>query len=628
MKARFLNRFAMVVLFASLAISAFIFTAGQIAQAGPVQHHHYALIDIGTFGGTLSSINDPSNFFPAINGQGQAVGFSANKIAQTATSNPTACGLTSNVTLGFELNNGSIKKLGGLADSHFCNDADAINDYGEIAGLSEINVLDPEIGLNEVRAVVWRNGQIANLGTLGGNESWSFGINDSGQVIGMSLNAIPDPYSIYDFTIFGSTLGTQTRAFLWQKGSMKDLGTLGGPDAWPFFINQFGQIAGNSYTNTSPNASTGFPTLDPFLWTKGKMQDLGTLGGVVGFVQAMNDLGEVVGGSSIAAEPGACFSPAGFGFENDANCHPFLWDGGKLIDLSTSTSGAVPVDVRGINDFGEIVGGGNFSGNFEGYLWIGGTAIDLGHLSTDCFSEANAINLQGQIVGESFDCSSNNHAAVLWEAGSVVDLNSLVPAGSSLQLVAATAINSEGEIAGNGAPPGVSPNDIETMGHAFVLIPCDEKHPGVKGCDYSTVETETAARPAMETRSRITGFSPTSGRVGTVVQISGRDLQRTSAVTFSNGVKASFTVNSRKSVTTTVPAGAATGVIAITTPHTVIESLDSFVVEPPPPPPACYVRGEHCAINPPVGAKRCCPGLVCQAIPGGLPPFFSYRCAL
>ena len=77
---------------------------------------------------------------------------------------------------------------------------------------------------------------------------------------------------------------------------------------------------------------------------------------------------------------------------------------------------------------------------------------------------------------------------------------------------------------------------------------------------------------------QITKFSPTSGAVGTSVTITGVSLTQTSSVTF-GGVKAtSFTVNSDTEVTVTVPTGAKTGKIVITTPGGTATSAATFTV--------------------------------------------------
>jgi probable HAF family extracellular repeat protein len=491
--------------YSPILVTTLLALAFPLSNAAAQEHHHYKLIDMGTFGGLLSGVNEPLNYVPAVSRQGQVVGFSANSVPQTSTNNPTAC-FGTNVTHGFEYRDGSVIDLGSLAGDAFCSDAGSINKRGEIPGISENGLFDSLLGLNQVRAVIWRRGQITDLGTFGGNHSWSFGMNDSEQVVGMALNTVPDPFSLYGFTIFFSSNSTQTRAFLWEQNSgMQDLGTLGGSDAWAFFINERGQVTGNSYTNSTPSPSSGFPTLDPFFFDEGKMLDIGTLGGVVGFVTALNDLGEVTGGSSTAQNPAACYVPANQSIEfGNPGCDPFLWDRGKLIDLATSTRGGSPQTSDGINDLGEIVGAATFTTQpYDAYLWREGDATDVGHLDGDCYSEAWALNRRSQVVGDSFGCGAIlQHHAFLWENGSLVDLNSLIPLGSSLEVVFANSINDRGEIAGSGVPPGVSPADVFNLGHAFLLIPCDDGHPNVEGCDYSLVEATSAAqRPADANQS-------------------------------------------------------------------------------------------------------------------------------
>src|SRR6516165_7487100 len=183
---------------------------------------------------------------------------------------------------------------------------------------------------------------------------------------------------------------------------MKDLGTVAGPDVIGVFINERGQVAGLSLTDSIPNPSTGIPTQDPFLWSKDTgMIDHGSLGGVAGGPSALNNRGQVVGQSSDAADPAACFT----GNDPD-HCHPFLWNDGKLTDLNTGTSGGNPLTANAINDTGEVVGGALFAGQSipHAYIWKNGVATDLGTVNGDCFSEAFAINSRSQVVGQSFSC--------------------------------------------------------------------------------------------------------------------------------------------------------------------------------------------------------------------------------
>src|SRR5262249_5650794 len=74
---------------------------------------------------------------------------------------------------------------------------------------------------------------------------------------------------------------------------------------------------------------------------------------------------------------------------------------------------------------------------------------------------------------------------------------------------------------------------------------------------------------------RITGFTPGSGAVGASVVINGANFTGATAVKF-NGATAVFTVNSPIKITATVPAGATSGKISVTTPAGTVMSTTSF----------------------------------------------------
>jgi probable HAF family extracellular repeat protein len=86
--------------------------------------------------------------------------------------------------------------------------------------------------------------------------------------------------------------------------------------------------------------------------------------------------------------------------------------------------------------------------------------------------------LRGQVVGTSENqalCRISGEHAFLWEKGGpLIDLNTQIPPGASLQLTYAVAINDRGEIAGFGVPSGCAPQDYLKCGHAYVLMPCKE----------------------------------------------------------------------------------------------------------------------------------------------------------
>ena len=77
----------------------------------------------------------------------------------------------------------------------------------------------------------------------------------------------------------------------------------------------------------------------------------------------------------------------------------------------------------------------------------------------------------------------------------------------------------------------------------------------------------------------ISGFTPTHGKVGTAVAITGSGFTAASAVKF-NGAAAVFTVTSDTAITATVPATASTGKITVVAPGTASKSSSPFYVVP------------------------------------------------
>ncbi|MCI0539255.1 MAG: hypothetical protein L0Z50_28955 [Verrucomicrobiales bacterium] len=418
MKNRNRSIFALALLLVTLAV---------ISTTSPAAEPRYHLIDLGSLGGR--------QFYPHFSGiEGRLLNNEGTVIGGSATPDPDPFGWNDVTTSHtFEWSKGSLTDLAPTAFGDKANFSQAfwVNDLGRSVGIATYNAADR--ATPRYKAVLWKDRQMIDLGTLGGDQSYAHAINKRDQVVGWALDGVTSSAKIW--SDYPHPFATQQRAALWENGSAQDLGTLGGPCAWALGINEAGQVIGQSLTAVATGGQKQVGEVRwtrpvaGFIWQNGTMVDLGNLGGTWVLPQRINQRGQVVGFATL---------------RGDGSFHPFLWNEGVMKDLGTF--GGNDGQANAINDAGEVVGGAAVtSGGFHAFLWKDGVKKDLGSLRQ--FSQALDINSRSEIVGTTGDGTDSSARAFLWEnGGRMMDLNTLIPAGSPMTLRFPLGINDAGEI--------------------------------------------------------------------------------------------------------------------------------------------------------------------------------------
>jgi len=185
---------------------------------------------------------------------------------------------------------------------------------------------------NQDHAMLWQNGQTADLHPFGATTSGATALNDAGVVVGWFLEGVR----------------TLKQAFLWNSGFATLLPRLGGLENFAWDINDAGQVVG--WSEIGPWYEGATFSRHGFLWDGDALVDLGAIAGDWSIAYGINDAGVVVGASQWA----------------------FVWDEGAMWDLND-----LLIDAPGwrlecaydINTQGQIVGTGRNPQNLQrGFL--------------------------------------------------------------------------------------------------------------------------------------------------------------------------------------------------------------------------------------------------------------------
>lgn len=244
-----------------------------------------------------------------------------------------------------------------------------------------------------------------------------------------------------------------------QQYQIIDLGTLGGSMSQANAINEMGQVVGSS---TISNGETR-----AFLYENGSMLNLGTLGGSLSGATDINELGQITGSSFISS----------------GNMRAFLYENGSMTNLGTfnnrdsygnaiNNSGSVVIDLN------EMPGGPSRTG----ILYNNGALSYLAYPTDTNF--VMDINDSGIIYG-SYDFGGNfgsgqtvGRRSFLYQNRSIINSNVANYPG---QYLFGGQINNDGDITGR-----FSPDIAKVNMHAFAYLDGSLLDLGTLGGSYSS----------------------------------------------------------------------------------------------------------------------------------------------
>jgi probable HAF family extracellular repeat protein len=255
----------------------------------------------------------------------------------------------------------------------------------------------------------WTNGTLVQFGAMGGSFASARAVNNGGAVAGYAELANGD-----------------VQAFSHSAGVTSPISVFGAPAGYGVGINDLGQIAGQYFSQATGTRA--------YLYSGGAALDLGDLGGGFAAANAVNNAGHVVGFSALDDAP--------------FHAHAFFYADGVMRDLGAFPDASLS-EATAINELDQVTGHGWVGGSFHAFLYQDGALSDLGTLGGR-ESFAYDINSLGQIVGYSDTAGDLQTAAYLWDAGVMLDLNSLIDPAAGWTLFQASGINDRGQIAAYG----------------------------------------------------------------------------------------------------------------------------------------------------------------------------------